>query len=107
MPFDLISSCLANRYQFTCINSTKSDKILINHGVQQSNVLVPILFRLYVNDLPIASNLKTLFFFDDTALLASDDEPTSLEKLVNIDLKKTKIWLVKYKLTLNTKNQAV
>ena len=88
VPFDLISSYLSNRYQFTCINTTKSYKNLINHGVPQGSVLGPILLLLYINDLPNASNLKTLLFADDTALLASGDDPTSLEKLVNIELKK-------------------
>ena len=98
--FDLISSYLANRYQFTCINSTKSDKNLINHGVPQGSVLGPILF-LYINDLPNASSLKTLLFADDTALFASGNNSSSVEKMVNEELKKIENWLLKNKLTLN------
>ena len=75
MPFNLISSNISNRYKFTCTNSTKSDKNLINHGVSQGSVLRPILFLLYINDLANTSNLKTLLFADDTALLASGDNP--------------------------------
>ena len=70
LPFDLISSYIANRYKFTCINSTKSDKNLIKHVVPQGSVLGPILFLLYINDLPNVSSLKTLLFADDTALFA-------------------------------------
>ena len=95
MPFDLISSYLSNRYQFTCINSTKSDKNLISHGVLQGSVLSPILFLLCINDLPNTSNLKTLLFVDDTAPIASGDDSTSLEKLLNIELKKLKIGCLK------------
>ena len=80
VSFDLISSKLSNRYKFTCINSTKSDKNLINHGVPQGSVPGPILFLLHINDHPNASNLKTLFFADDTALFASGDDSTSVEK---------------------------
>ena len=86
LPFDLISSYLANRYQFTCINSTKSDKNLINHDVPQGSILGPILFLLYINDLPNVSSLKTLLFADDTALFASGNKSSSLEKVVNEEL---------------------
>ena len=95
LSFDLISSYLANRYQFTCINSTKSDKNLINHGVPQGSVLGPILFLLYINDLPNVSSLKTLLFADDTALFASGNNSSSVEKVVNKELKKLKIRCLK------------
>ena len=90
----LISSYLSNRYQFTCINSTKSDKNLINHGVLQGSVLGPILF-LCINDLPNASSLKTLLFADDTALFASGNNSSLVEKVVNEELKKLKIGCLK------------
>ena len=70
MPFDLISSNISNRYKFTCTNSTKSDKNLINHGVSQGSVLRPILFLLCINDLANALNLKTLLFADVQHFLA-------------------------------------
>ena len=95
LPFDLISSYLANRYQFTCINSTKSDKNLINHGVPQGSVLGPVLFLLYINDLPNVSSLKTFLFADDTALFASGNNSSSVEKLSMKNLKKLKIGCLK------------
>ena len=98
LSFDLISSYLANIYQFTNINSTKSDKNLINHGVPQGSVLGPILFLLYINDLPNVSSLKILLFADDTALFASGNNSSSVEKVVNGELKKIESWLLKTRL---------
>ena len=70
LSYYFISSYLANRYQFTSVNSQKSDKNIIDYGVPQSSILGPILFLLYINDLLKSSNLKTLLFADDTALFA-------------------------------------
>ena len=95
MPFSFIFSNLSNRCQLTCINSTKLDKNLINHGAPKGSVLGSIVFLLDINDLPKASNLKTLLFADNTALLVSSDDSILSEKLVNIELKKIKNWLLK------------
>ena len=72
VPFDLFSDYLSNRHQFVYVNAVKSDSTLISTGVPQGSVLGPILFLLYINDLPKATNLKTLLFADDTALFASE-----------------------------------
>ena len=42
--------------------------------VFHKSVLGPILFLLYINDLPNALNLKTLLFANDTALFASGND---------------------------------
>ena len=72
VPFNLFSDYLSNRHQFVYVNTVKSDSTLISTGVPQGNVLGPVLFLIYINDLPKATNLKTLLFADDTALFASE-----------------------------------
>ena len=103
LSYDLISSYLANRYQFTCVNSQKSDKNIINYGVPQGSILGSILFLLYINDLRKSSNFKTLLFADDTALFASSNNYVSLQKIINVEVKKIKNWLLENKLSLNLK----
>ena len=103
LSYDLISSYLANRNQFTSVNLQKSDKNIIDCGVPQGSILGPILFLLYINDLLKSSNLKTLLFADDIALFASSNNHVSLEKIVNVEVQKTENWLLENKPSLNLK----
>ena len=65
-------------------------------------MLGPLLFLLYINDLPNASNFFTKLFADDTVLTLSGNNIKDLNKQVNIEIKKIYDWLVANRLTLNT-----
>ena len=92
------------RTQTTEINSFISDKEIVPCGVPQGSVLGPVLFLIFINDIPNSSQkLNFVLFADDTNMLYADKHPKSLEETVNKELKNVCKWLHVNKLTLNIK----
>ena len=85
VALDLFTSYLSNRQQLTKIDESVSVLDIIEWGVPQGSVLGPLLFLIFINDIPLASELLTWLFADDTVLVESasslsikiENEPTS------------------------------
>ena len=80
---------LTNRKQIVHINGSNSLLLNILIGVPQGSILGPLLFLIYINDLPLCSELFALLFADDTTLLLSDPNIDNLIAKVNVEFK---IW---------------
>ena len=61
--WNILKSYLENRKMCTKINQKTSSLCKITYGIPQGSVLGPLLFLLYVNDLPNASKFKITFTF--------------------------------------------
>ena len=103
LPLQLLRSYLSDRNQFVKLNDANSSLIDILFGVPQGSILGPLLFLIFINDLPEATNLYVKLFADDMFLCAQDTNLESLENYVNIELDKVFVWLASNKLTLNVK----
>ena len=101
---DLFKSYLTSRLQFVKLpNGIKSSSTKVEFGVPQGSILGPLLFLLFINDLPCATNLYIKLFADDTFLCTQNEDFSLLQNEVNAELEKVFIWLASNKLTLNMK----
>ena len=100
-PLCLLNNYLSNQLRYTCINSTISSLEFITCGVPQGSVLGPLLFSLYVNDMPLDSSFKIALFADDTLLMMTGYDLNKLQQQVNQNLALIENWLRYNKLSLN------
>ena len=92
---------LSDRKQSVSINGTASDLLDVTCGVPQGSILGPLLFLIYINDMPLAVRFLTLLFADDTTLQMSDQDAGFLNMRVNDQLIVGEKWFRANFLTLN------
>ena len=96
-----IREYLTGRHQRVCINGCHSSTLPVISGVPQGSILGPLLFLVYVNDLPSQALYSDLFLFaDDTKCLKSVSSPLD-SSLLQIDLGQLAAWSIYWKLSFN------
>ena len=94
-------SYLSERKQFVKIGMSNSEMNEMTSGVAQGSILGPILFLIFINDLPKSTLLKLLLFCDDTTILASGKNLNELIEFVNFELSKICQWFRSNQLSLH------
>ena len=96
-------SYLESRQHCVRIGETMSSNAIINISIPQGSVLGCQLFSLYINDLPLVSNVvKPILFADDTALICSDATFDAMITKFNSELCLVSEWFIRNRLTLNS-----
>ena len=85
-------------------NGVQSSPKKIQCGVPQGSILGPLLFLLYINDLPnVCANTMPFLFADDTNLFISGKNSHRLYEAAKSDLNAISEWLQVNRLSLNVK----
>jgi hypothetical protein len=105
----LIQSYLRGRYQrvltdkFNIYDVVSSGWRKITNGVPHDSILGPLLFLIYINDLPMAtdSDINVVFFADDTSIIITSPNQERLQTALNRSLSDINLWFKANVLSLN------
>ena len=98
---NILSEFPRNRKQRVTLNGQSSSWANVNAGVPQGSILGPLLFLIYINDLPDGLSSNAKLFADDTSLFSVVHYINTSAIELNIGLKKINDWAFQWKMTFN------
>ena len=93
-------SYLSDRRQRVIVNGKTSNWTAVLSGVPEGSLLAPLLFSLFINDLPREVNCGCLMYADDVKIFRKIVSPSD-GLLLREDLGRLAAWSVRWGLTLN------
>ena len=104
VAYNLIENYLTNRQQQVKLGNTNLNLLPMCISVPQGSILGPLLFSIYINDLPkTCPKFHCIMYADDTTLYSvlENFESNDVEREINCELDKVNLWLKANKLSLN------
>ena len=94
-------SYLTNRSFIVNVGKEFSSPGKLSCGVPPGSILGPLLFLLYVNDMPQAVNSELLLYADDTCLIYMGKDIQKIEEQLNSDFTSLCEWFIDNKLSVH------
>ena len=99
---------MLNRKQKVVINNIESTTENIVCGVPQGSILGPLLFLMFINDLPLyTDNVNTDLYADDTTIFQISNSQHFIEQNLQLALRKLSVWCKLNGMLLNTEKTKV
>jgi hypothetical protein len=98
---NLMADYLKNRKQIIMVKGKNGGSFVINIGVGQGTILGPTLFKIYIMDLHLHTDLFSVKFADDSTFVGSGKTKDETESKVNEELLKIGKWFKDNKLVLH------
>ena len=100
--FNWFTNYLTSRKQRVSLDGTYSDWANISKGVPQGSILGPLMFLVFVNDLPdIVDTCTVNLYADDTTIYYSNKDPKLVQSTINSDLENIVSWIEMNGLKMN------
>ena len=95
-------SCLSNRAFLVCIDNVFSEDGTSKYGVPQGSILGPLVFLLYVNDLPeTLSDAGSFLYAEDTCIFYQHEKVKKIENFLNKEFLSLCQWFIDNKLSIH------
>ena len=99
-----LASYLNNRKQYVSVNGKNSSQAYLKYGVPQGSILGPLLFLIYINDIPnICQIAKFILYADDANIIVTGSNITEIKNNIYILTQKLVTWVNINGLALNLK----
>ena len=95
-----IANFLSNRTQYVTLNNSCSSSIVVKSGVPQGTVLGPLLFLIYVNDLPSLIKSSIRLYADDCVVYSKVTNHSDCAQL-QADLRAIESWCERWQMQIN------